>query len=77
MTERHDEADRSPVTVERSDAIDAAAGLLLLARKTRRAAASRRYAGPSWASHRRGLRDSAKIYDADASRMQRAADEAL
>jgi hypothetical protein len=74
---RHPEADVSPVSIERSDAIDAAAGLLLLARHARRDAASRRSAGPNMAPYRAGQRAAADVYEAAARRVQRAADEAL
>jgi hypothetical protein len=77
MAVRHDDADTSLVSVERSDVIDAAAGLQELARKTRREAQSRRYGGVGWASTRAGMRRAAEVYEAAAARMQRAADEAL
>lgn len=73
-TTRHEGADVTPITIERSDAIDAAGGLLLLAEKYRRDARSRRYAGPHNAAQRRGLREAADVYAAAASRVQRAAD---
>lgn len=74
---RHNGADTAPVTIERSDAIDAVAGLEALARKNRRKAKSRAYAGPHWARHRAWLRESADVYDAAASRIQRATDAAM
>jgi hypothetical protein len=74
---RHEDADTTAVTVERSDVIDAAAGLLLLARQQRRQAKSRQFRGPRWAGYRAGLRQAADVADAAAHRMQRAADEAL
>lgn len=74
---RHDGADMSPVTIERSDAIDAAGALLLLARHARRDAASRRWQGPRFAAYRAGQRHAAEVYEAAAKRVQRAADEAF
>jgi hypothetical protein len=65
------------VSVERSDVLDAAAALALMARENRRAAKLRRNAGSSAASHRRWLRETADVYDAAARRMQTAADNAL
>lgn len=76
-TLRHGGADVRPVNVERSDAIDAAAGLALMARENRRAAKLRANGGPSNAPHRRWLREAADVYDAAAARMQRAADDAI
>jgi len=72
MTARHPEADTSPVTVERSDAIDAVAGLLALARDSRKLASSRRYGGPRNAQLRADLRARADVYDAAARRLQAA-----
>lgn len=74
--ERHPDADRSMVSVERSDVIDAAAGLALMARENRRAAKLRQNGGPANANHRAWLRQSADVYDAAAKRMQDAADNA-
>jgi hypothetical protein len=74
--QRHDEADTSLVSIERSDAIDAAAGLQELARRMRREARSRRYSGHWMAAQRAGLRKAADVYDAAARRVQSAADEA-
>lgn len=74
---RHPDADTIPVAIERSDAIDAAAGLLLLARQARRDAASRRSAGPNMALYRAGQRAAAEVYEAAARRVQAAADAAL
>lgn len=74
---RHDGADTSPVAIERSDAIDAVAGLQALARANRREAKSRAYAGAHWQRHRAWLRDAADVYDAAASRIQRATDAAM
>jgi hypothetical protein len=74
---RHPEADTSLVTVERSDVIDAAGALLVLASKARRDARSRRNAGAHLAPVRASLRASAEVYEAAARRMQAAADEAL
>jgi len=73
---RHEDADTTPATVERSDAIDAAAALALMARENRRAAKLRQNAGAGNAHHRKWLRDSADVYEAAARRMQRAADDA-
>lgn len=72
MSERHENADLSPVTIERSDALDAAGALLRLAEATRREAKSRRNAGDKNASWRHSLRASADVYDAAAKRVQRA-----
>lgn len=74
---RHNGADTSPVTIERSDAIDAVAGLLALVSEKRREAKSRAYIGPHWARHRAWLRESADVYQAAASRIQRATDAAM
>jgi hypothetical protein len=71
---RHDGADTTPITVERSDAIDAAGALVALARDLRRQAKSRRNAGAHLADHRAHLRRTADVYDAAAYRMQDAAD---
>jgi hypothetical protein len=76
-SQRHPEADRNPVAIERSDAIDAAAGLYLMARENRRAAKLRQNAGPHNADHRRWLRTTAATYEAAAGRIQRAADDAI
>lgn len=73
---RHADADTMPVSVERSDVIDAVAGLMLMARENRRAAKLRQNAGASNAHHRAWLRSTADTYDAAAKRMQHAADEA-
>jgi hypothetical protein len=73
---RHEGADTAPVTIERSDAIDAAAALLLMARENRRAAKLRQNAGAGNASHRKWLRDGADVYEAAAARIQAAADAA-
>jgi hypothetical protein len=73
---RHEGADTRPVEIERSDAIDAAAGLLMLARDARRQSMSRRLRGPQFASTREGYRESATIYEMAARRVQAAADEA-
>jgi hypothetical protein len=73
---RHPDADTLPVSIERSDAIDAAAGLYMLARDYRRQARQRRYAGAANASHRQHLRDTADVYDAAAARVQSVADNA-
>jgi hypothetical protein len=69
-------ADVSPVTIERSDAIDAAGALLMMARDYRRQAKSRANGGARNASHRAWLRGAADVYDAAAKRVQRAADDA-
>jgi hypothetical protein len=74
---RHEGADVSHVTIERSDAIDAAGALLLMARDYRRQAASRRNAGPNLKPYRAGLRHTADVYEAAAARVQAAADAAL
>jgi hypothetical protein len=74
---RHPDADRTLVEIERSDVIDAAAGLLALADKLRREAKLRRNAGPSGGPHRAWLRNGADVYEAAARRVQRAADEAI
>jgi hypothetical protein len=74
--DRHPEADTTPTTVERSDAMDAAGALLLMARKYRKDASSRRNAGANLAGYRASLRGSAKVYEAAARRVQRAADAA-
>lgn len=73
---RHDDADTMPVAIERSDAIDAVAGLAMLAANCRRQAKSRSNAGAFHASTRKWLRESADVYDAAAKRVQRAADDA-
>lgn len=65
-----------PVSVERSDVIDAVAGLMVLADKTRREAKQRRNGGAKMAGYRAHLRKTAAVYDDAAKRMQRAADEA-
>jgi hypothetical protein len=75
--DRHPDADTSLVSVERSDVIDAAAALALMARENRRAAKLRRNAGPGAAAHRAWLRSSADVYEAAASRMQAVADASL
>lgn len=77
MNDRHENADTRPVTIERSDAIDAAAALLLMADKAERDARSRRYTGPDWATVRRSYRDQAATYRAAAGRVQAAADAAF
>lgn len=76
--ERHEDADTAPVAIERSDAIDAAAGLALMARENRKAAKSRRNAGsdPASVAHRAWLRSTADVYEAAAKRVQAAADHA-
>jgi hypothetical protein len=74
--ERHEGADVSGVTIERSDAIDAAGALLMMARDYRRQARSRRNGGERNARHRAWLRGAADVYDAAAKRVQRAADDA-
>lgn len=74
---RHADADRSMVSVERSDVIDAAAGLHQMAANYRRQAKSRRNAGAHNKAHRAWLRDVADLYEAAAVRMQRAADDAI
>ena len=71
---RHENADRTPVAIERSDAIDAAGALVHLAGVKRREATSRSNAGPDNASHRAWLRAGADVYDAAAYRIQNAAD---
>jgi len=73
---RHTDADVSDVAVERSDVIDAAAGLLLMADTNRKAAKLRANGGPRNAHHRAWLRSNADVYEAAAWRMQRAADNA-
>ncbi len=74
---RHSDADMRPVTIERSDAIDAAAGLALLAKQARTMARARRYSGPEWGITRGLWRRQAEVYDAAALRLQAAADAAL
>lgn len=74
---RHPDADRRPVEIERSDAIDAAAGLLALADKLRREAKLRRNSGDHNGAHRAWLRNSADVYEAASRRVQRVADEAI
>jgi hypothetical protein len=71
---RHPDADTSLVSVERSDVIDAAAALALMARENRRASKLRQNGGPACASHRLWLRETADVYDDAARRMQAAAD---
>jgi hypothetical protein len=66
----------SPVTIERSDAIDAAGALLLMARENRQAAKLRQNAGPANAHHRKWLRDNADVYEAAARRVQSICDAA-
>lgn len=73
---RHDGADTLAITVERSDAIDAAGALKLMARDYRRQAKSRANGGPALAHYRAGLRSQADVFEAAAARIQRAADEA-
>jgi hypothetical protein len=73
---RHEGADVSPVTIERSDAIDAAGALLMMARDYRRQSKSRTNAGADLASYRRGLRAQADVFEAAARRVQSAADAA-
>lgn len=75
--QRHPEADTTPVQVERSDAIDAAAGLMLLAREHVRRANARENYGPHLAGYRKQLREAARVYRAAAERVQRAADGVL
>lgn len=65
------------VPILRTDAIDAAGALTMMARDYRRQAKSRRYAGPANAGYRLGLRAQADVYDAAAKRVQSAADAAL
>jgi hypothetical protein len=72
---RHDDADTRPVTVERSDVIDAAGALVLMARDYRQQARSRANAGPHNAGYREGLRHTANVYEAVGYRLQKAADE--
>lgn len=72
---RHPEADTTMVSVERSDVIDAVAGLLLMARENRKAAKLRQNGGPGNSHHRAWLRSTADTYESAASRMQRVADE--
>jgi hypothetical protein len=74
---RHPEADTTPITVERSDTIDAAAALAFMARGYRQQATLRRNAGPNMKQHRQWLRSTANVFDAAARRMQTAADEAM
>jgi hypothetical protein len=76
-TNRHPDADRRLIAVERSDAIDAAAALALMARENRNAAKLRENYGPGKASHRRWLRECADVYADAARRMQDAADRAV
>lgn len=71
---RHDDADTRPVAIERSDVIDAAAGLKMLADNCRRQARSRSSQGDFHKAHRAWLRKSADVYEAAAVRLQRAAD---
>lgn len=71
---RHAEADTTPVTIEASDAIDAAGALIMMARANRREAKLRRNSGGAMASQRRSLRKAADVYEAAASRIQAAAD---
>jgi hypothetical protein len=71
---RHPDADTSLVSVERSDVIDAAAALALMARENRQASKLRQNGGPANASHRLWLRETADVYDDAARRMQAAAD---
>jgi hypothetical protein len=73
---RHEGADVSPVTIERSDAIDAAGALLMMARDYRRQAKARANGGPDMATYRRGLRAQADVFEAAARRVQSAADAA-
>lgn len=77
MSEYHENADMTPVTILRTDAIDAAGALIQLARTTRRTARSRQYQGSYWAGYRAGLRDAAEVYEAAARRVQIAADGAI
>jgi hypothetical protein len=74
---RHSEADTSPVTIERSDAMDAVAALQALARQNRREAKSRRNGGPAGSPLRAWLRQSADVYEAAAARIQRVTDAAM
>lgn len=74
---RHEGADPTPVTVERSDAIDAAGALQSLASGREREARSRGWSGPRFAHVRAQLRAEAAVYRAAADRMQRAADTAV
>lgn len=76
-TERHAEADTTPVIIERSDALDAAAALAQMADGERRLSKARHYSGPDYKTQRAWLRDTAKIYDAASRRVQRACDEAM
>jgi hypothetical protein len=76
LSVRHEGADVALVSVERSDVIDAAAALGLMARENRRAARVAANAGPARASHRAWLRKTATVYDSAAERMQAAADAA-
>jgi hypothetical protein len=78
-SKRHDDADTRLVSIERSDAIDAAAGLLALADKYRKQARARRNAGsrPGSVAYRAWCRSNAETYEAAARRVQRAADEAI
>jgi hypothetical protein len=69
--------DTTPVTIERSDAIDAAGALVQMAREYRKQARSRRNGGPHNATHRASLRSWADEAEEAARRVQRVADEAL
>lgn len=72
-----DDRDHRPVTIERSDAIDAAGALILTATDLRKQAKRRSNGGPRLASHRAWLRTWADQCDEAAARIQRVADEAM
>lgn len=74
---RHHEADQRMVLVERSDAIDAAGALMMMARDARKQARARHNSGPRYIAYRADLREAANIYDAAAERMQAAADSVV
>jgi hypothetical protein len=74
---RHDGADTRLVSVERSDVIDAAAGLMLMASTYRQAVNLRKNGGPENKAHRAWLRSTANTYESAAQRLQRTADSAL
>lgn len=76
-TIRHEDADTRLVSIERSDAIDAAGALLREALRTEKDARARRLQGDRFAGTRRGMREQARVYRSAARRLQAAADREL
>ena len=69
---RHENADTTLISVERSDVIDAVAALSSFAAEYRREARSRKCGGENLKAHRAYLRQGAAVYDAAAARLQQA-----